>query len=126
MSIHNDETMPALDLPTVPGGSGLRAILTPEEELAACLRDIGRARGESVGWSVRPIDEPCGFELRRVYQARIRIGTWEMHGQVCGTYELALESISWPALRLRELCVNGSEIPFGTRSMEHAACVEDV
>lgn len=119
MSIHDDLTAPSLGLPaTIPGGpgSGIRPVLSPEEELAAAMRDVGRARGESSGWGVRPVDEVCGFELRRAFQAYLKIGdNWVMHGQVCGTYDLALESVAWPALRLRAWAVNGARFPFEVR-----------
>ncbi len=106
MSIHNDTTMPSLDLPaTVPGGSSFtRSILTAEEELTAALREVSRAYGISCGWGVRPVDEVCGFELRRVYQSYLLIGGVAYNSRPHATYESALDGALWAALRAKAVC----------------------
>lgn len=110
MSIHDDLTAPSLDLPeTIPGGpgSGIRPILSPEEELAAAMRDVGRARGLSHGFGIRPIDECVGLEIRRAFVGYLRVGGGVTHGPVCATYDGALDGALWLALRLRAAWVNG-------------------
>lgn len=93
------------EVATVPGGSGsgIRQIhATTEELLSAALRDIGRARGVSTGWGVRVLSECVGFEIRRAYQAYVRIGSWSMQGTVSAVYAPTVEGMAWAILRLRE------------------------
>jgi hypothetical protein len=110
MTMHDDITAQQIDLSeTVPGGSGVRLILSPAEQISAAMRHVGRAAGESSGFSVRHLDECVGFDVRRVFVAVLRVGELVYRCHVCTTYDRALDAALKMAMVLRDRAVNGDD-----------------
>lgn len=96
---------------TVPGGSGLRVIPTIEADISRLLHHIGRALGESTGFTIRVQYEPIGLDTRRVFRGRITIGDWRFDGGLFASYERCLEGLGWVVARLYAHVCNGVEVP---------------